>query len=264
MSEMTTDHQKDFGQWSWAVLSRTSQAIVIYSFLMLAALGVTYWVSLTDTHTLRGVGIWAKPMKFMAATALFVLTTVWLVRLVGQDIDKRRSFQWIACLMVTTSLFEVAYITYQATQGEASHYNTTDPIRALLFGVMAFAAVGLTASQAWLAWVIWTSRKHAGYTVTTLSVLIALALTFGLSTISGFLLGANQPPPGPGMAITGWHWHQDLRPSHFMAVHAQQLIPVLGLLAVYWFGRFALMGLIIGSSLYLLIWFYLTQLGMAA
>lgn len=89
-----------------------------------------------------------------------------------------------------------------------------------------------------------------------------MALTFGLSTISGFLLGANQPLPGPGMAITGWHWHQDLRPSHFLAVHAQQLIPVLGLLAVHWFGRFALMGLVIGSSLYWLVWLYLTWLGL--
>jgi hypothetical protein len=166
--------------------------------------------------------------------------------------------------MVITSLFEVVYITFQATQGEASHYNTTDPIRALLFGVMALAAVGLTASQAWLAWVIWQSSRKAPMTVTTLSVLIALVLTFGLSTISGFLLGANQPPPGPGMVLTGWHWHQDIRPSHFLAVHAQQLIPLLGLLSVYWLGRFASMGLLIGSSLYLLVWLYLTRLGMVA
>jgi len=264
MGEIATDRVQVFGPWSWAALSRTSQAVVIYSFLMLVALCVTYLVSLNDSHTLRGVGIWAKPMKFMAATALFAMTTVWLVRLVGQDIDQRRSFQWIAYLMVITSLFEVVYITFQATQGEASHYNTTDPIRALLFGVMALAAVGLTASQAWLAWVIWQSSRKAPMTVTTLSVLIALVLTFGLSTISGFLLGANQPPPGPGMVLTGWHWHQDIRPSHFLAVHAQQLIPLLGLLSVYWLGRFASMGLLIGSSLYLLVWLYLTRLGMVA
>jgi len=260
----TTAHQQALRRWSWVALSRTSQAIVIYSFLMLVALCVTCLVSLNDAHTLGGVGIWAKPMKFMAATALFSLTTVWLVRLVDQDIDQRRSFQWIAYLMVTTSFFEVAYITYQATLGEASHYNTTDPIRTLLFGLMAFAAVVLTASQAWLAWVIWQSRANARMTVTTMSVLIALVLTFGLSTVSGFMLGANQPPLGPGMAITGWHWQQDLRPSHFLAVHAQQLIPALGLLSVYLLGRFASTGLIIGSSLYLLVWFYLTRLGMAA
>ncbi len=264
MHEMATDYQQALGHWSWAALSRTSQAVAIYSFMMLAALCVTYLASLNDPHTLRGVGIWAKPMKFMAATALFALTTVWMVRLVGQGIDQRLSFQWIACLMVATSLFEVAYITYQATQGEASHYNTTDQFRALLFVVMALAAVVLTASQAWLAWVIWQSRSNAPMTVATLSVMIALVLTFGLSTCSGFLLGANQPPPGPGMVLTGWHWHQDIRPSHFLAVHAQQFIPVLGLVSVYLLGRFASIGLLIGSSLYLLFWFYLTWLGMAA
>jgi hypothetical protein len=90
MREIATDHQQVFGQWSWAALSRTSQAVVLYGFLMLVALCVTYLVSLNDPHTLRGVGIWAKPMKFMAATALFAVTTVWLVRLVGQDIDQKQ------------------------------------------------------------------------------------------------------------------------------------------------------------------------------
>jgi hypothetical protein len=247
---------------SWSALSPTSQALVIYGVLMLLALGFTYIVSLGDSQTLRGVGIWAKPMKFMAATALFALTTVWLVSLVGQRIDQKASFKWIAGLIVLTSLFEVVYITYQAVQGEASHYNTSDPIRAIMFGLMAIAAVGLTASQAWLAWVIWQSRTDDRVSVVTLSVLIALVLTFALSTFSGFLLGASQPPAGAGMPITGWHWHQDLRPSHFLAVHAQQLIPVLGMVAVYAFGRFARAGLIVGSAFYLTAWLYLTWVGL--
>lgn len=59
-------------------LSFASKALLIYGGLMGLALGLTYWVSLSDARTLRDVGIWVKPMKFMAATALFVWTTVWL------------------------------------------------------------------------------------------------------------------------------------------------------------------------------------------
>lgn len=245
-------------------LSSTSRFLVMYGGLMFLALCLTYFVSINDFQTLRGVGIWAKPMKFMAATALFVWTTVWLISLVDQNIDRCFSFKWIAWLIVTTSLFEVIYITYQAAQGEASHYNISDPIRALMFGVMALAAVGLTASQAWLAWVIWQSRTNQHVSAVTLSVLIALVFTFVLSTISGFLLGAHQPPAGQGMPVTGWHLHLDLRPSHFLAVHAQQLIPVLGLMAFYALGRFARMGLLIGSAFYIIVWLWLTFMGLSA
>jgi hypothetical protein len=254
---------------SWLALSRSSQFLVVYAALMVLALAVTYLVSLGDTQTLRGVGIWAKPMKFMAATALFAATTVWLVSLVDQRrdratdqlIDQTRAFKGVTWLIVVTSLFEVAYITFRATQGEASHYNTSDPVRAILFGVMAVAAVGLTASQAWLAWIIWRMRPAGRVSVITLSVLIALVMTFALSTVSGFMLGASQPPAGAGMPITGWHWYQDLRPSHFLAVHAQQLIPLLGLGAVYAFGQYARTAVVMGSVLYFGVWGFLAWVG---
>ncbi len=255
---------------SWSGLSRSSQFLVVYAALMVLALAVTYLVSLGETQTLRGVGIWAKPIKFMAATALFAVTTVWLVSLVDrrggqatdqandQPIDQIRAFKGVTWLIVVTSLFEVAYITFRASQGEASHYNTSDPVRAILFGVMAVAAVGLTASQAWLAWIIWRMRPAGRVSVMTLSVLIALVMTFALSTVSGFMLGASQPPAGAGMPITGWHWHQDLRPSHFLAVHAQQLIPLLGLGAAYAFDQYARTAVVMGSVFYFGAWLMLS------
>jgi hypothetical protein len=49
-------------------------------------------------------------------------------------------------------LFEVAYIAYKAALGSASHYNTSDSWHTAMFGLMAIAAIGLTASQGWLAW----------------------------------------------------------------------------------------------------------------
>lgn len=173
----------------------------------------TYALSWIDVRTLRDVGIWAKPMKFMAGTALFALTTVWLTLLVPGKVGQSQSFQWIAALIIVTSLFEVVYITYQAARGEGSHYNTTDPVRAMMFGLMALAAVGLVASQAWLAWVIWKALGTAVLTPTTWAVILGLALTFVLSTVSGFMLGAKQPPAGVGWPVVGWHTWQDLRPA---------------------------------------------------
>lgn len=245
-------------KFDWSALSFASKILIAYGALMWLACGLTYFLSLTDTRTLRDVGVWIKPMKFMAATALFAWTTVWVSHLAGSSITNTSAYNWICALIVSTSFFEVAYITYQGSQGAASHYNTSDPLHALLFGVMAVAAVGLTASQGWLAWEIWKANQGSEISVTTLGVVIGLTLTLVLSTVSGFLLGGNQPPAGQGLPIVGWHLYKDIRPSHFLGVHAQQFIPLLGLCAERFFGGYSTQGLVIGTALYAAAWALLT------
>jgi hypothetical protein len=244
----------DWIDLQWQSLSWASKFLVVYALIMLACLLLTYAWSLNDHRFIREVGIWVKPMKFMASTALFAFTTVWVLKVAHSSVDRTEVFGWIVALLVATSLFEVVYITYQASQGSGSHYNVSDPFHAFMFGVMAIAAVGLTASQAWLAWEIWKEQKSADIPVETLGVIIGLVLTFVLSTISGFMLGGNQPPAGQGTPIVGWHLYKDIRPAHFLGVHAQQFIPILGLLAAKFMGSFAQTGLIAGSLLYVALW----------
>jgi hypothetical protein len=238
----------------WQSLSGSSKFLVNYGLIMFIALIFTYAWSLNDDRLIRDVGVWLKPMKFMAATSIFALTTVWVLQIAHSNIDQTEVFTYIIALLVSTSLFEVVYISYQASHGEASHYNVGDPFHAFMFSVMGIAAVGLTASQAWLAWEIWKEQRGAGMPVETLGVIIGLSLTFILSTISGFMLGGNQPPAGQGMPIVGWHYYKDIRPAHFLGVHAQQLIPLWGLIAAKFMGAFAHSGLIAGSIAYVVLW----------
>ncbi len=258
MSLSFLDLSQKFIALNWSALSLASKVLVIYGGLMLAALGITYLVSLTDIRTIRDVGVWVKPMKFMAATVLFAWTTVWLVSIAHTSVGNTQTYSWITALLILTSLFEVVYITYQGSQGEASHYNNSDVLHMILFGVMAIAAVGLTATQAWLAWEIWQEQKTMGLSVVTLGVVIGLLLTFIFSTVSGFLLGGNQPPAGVGLPVVGWHLYRDIRPSHFLGVHAQQFIPLLGLLVERFLGQYANVGLIAGSAAYVSAWIFLT------
>lgn len=248
----------------WSGLSTPQKILGLYGVLMALVLVPTLALFWVDVRTLREVGIWAKPMKFMAGTALFALTTVWLTTLVPGQVGRDQSFQWIAALIIVTSLFEVVYISYQASLGEGSHYNTTDPFRAILFGLMAVAAVGLVASQAWLAWVIWKALGTAVLTPTLLAVLLGLSLTFVLSTVSGFMLGAKQPPAGVGWPVVGWHTWQDLRPAHFLAVHAQQFIPLTGILAERVAGQAARPAVLAFTGAYIAAWFTLSGMGLLA
>jgi len=251
------NHWYKYQEWiglEWQLLSLTSKFLVGYGLLMLIALILTYLVSLNDHRLIRDVGVWVKPMKFMAATALFALTTVWVLKVAHSNVDQTNTYVWTVALLVCTSLFEVVYISYQASQASASHYNVSDPFHAFMFGVMGLAAVGLTASQAWLAWEIWKEQRGANMPVETLGVVIGLTMTFVLSTISGFMLGGNQPPAGQGLPIVGWHLYKDIRPAHFLGVHAQQLIPLWGLIAAKFMGSFSYAGLLWGSMVYVVLW----------
>jgi len=239
------------------MLSTPSLVLLIYGGLMLLAFTVTFVVSLNDARTLREVGIWIKPMKFMAATTIFAWTSVWVVMLSRSTVAATRVWGWIAALLISTSLFEVVYITYKAAQGGGSHYNTSSPLNAALFALMGIAALALVASQAWLAWEIW-KRRTPERSVITLSVVIGLSFTFLLSAISGFLLGGNQPPPGQGLPFLGWHLFADIRPAHFMGVHAQQLVPLIGMLAVKFAGKHARQVIVVCSVSYAVLWVMLT------
>ncbi len=246
---------------AWQAMTTGSRMLIAYGAFMWLALALTWLLSAHDVRTIRDIGVWVKPMKFMAATALFAWTTVWVSHLANPSVTNGAAYNWICALIISTSLFEVVYITFQASQGAASHYNTSDPMHALLFGVMALAAVGLTATQGWLGWEIWKNTQQTS--VVTQSVVTGLLLTFLFSTVSGFLLGGNQPPAGQGLPIVGWHLHHDIRPSHFLGVHAQQLIPLWGLFAERFLGTYATQGLHIGSAFYAITWAALTWAAVA-
>jgi hypothetical protein len=85
-----------------------------------------------------------------------------------------------------------------------------------------------------------------------------LTLTFVLSTVSGFLLGGNQPPGGQGLPVVGWHLHKDIRPSHFLGVHAQQLIPLWAILVDRVMGPYSKQVLAAGTGVYVIAWGLLT------
>ena len=96
-------------------------------------------------------------------------------------------------------------------------------------------ALALSATQPALAWLLLRHADPQRAPAYRLAVVIGLVLTFVLGASVGGLLSGMQPPETAALPIVGWSLAGgDLRPAHFLGIHAQQAFPLVGLLVVGW------------------------------
>jgi hypothetical protein len=251
----TSAHAAQPGDSPWAALWRREPRLVAFALLMLllmlpAAIGLGL-----DDRALRGVNVWVKPMKFMASVALLALTTAWFAPLLPAAVRRGRSFSLLVWTLIATGGFEVGYITLQAALGQASHYNVGDPLHAALYTLMGSAAMVLTATQPWLAWLIWRHGDRRIAPAYRLGVLLGLGLTFVLGASVGILLGGGQPATGVGLPVVGWSRSMgDLRVAHFVGIHAGQVLPLAGFALARWRPSAAVAAVWAATALWTALW----------
>ena len=190
-----------------------------------------------DDRTLRDVNVWIKPIKFAFSIAVLALTTAWFIGHLPIAHRSGRAIDWIVWLLIGTGSFELAYITLQAGLGEASHYNVGDALHGAMYTLMGLAALVLTATQPMLAWQLYRHPDPGRPAVYRHAVLIGLVLTFVFGASVGMLLGGLEPPSGGAaggatLPLLGWSLGGgDLRPAHFVGIHAEQVLPFIGFAA---------------------------------
>lgn len=236
-------------------LWRREPRLVAFALLMLALMIPAVIGLGVDERMLRGVNIWVKPIKFMASVALLALTTAWFAAQLPASVRRSRVFSALVWMLIATGGFEVGYITLQAALGEASHYNLSDRLHQTLYSLMGLGALLLTATQPWLAWLIWRHGDRSVAPAYRRAVLLGLTLTFVLGASVGMVLGGRQPPAGAGLPVVGWSLTGgDLRVAHFIGIHAGQVLPVLGFLLAAWWPRVALRGVWLGTAVWVVLW----------
>lgn len=216
-------------------------AAVGVAFLMLAAVSAA--LSTVDGRTLYAdVSVWAKPAKFFLSGGLLMLTSAWFFGFVRPERREARALRWSVRVLIATAVFELAYITFQAAQGEASHYNRSDLLHQAMFVLMGVAAVAMLATKIPLALEI-SRRPVAGLAPALKSaVVLGLWMTVVLGTLTGMYLGAQTGhsvgADGGAAPIFGWNrLGGDLRVAHFFGMHAEQILPVVAALAGAILGR---------------------------
>lgn len=204
-----------------------------YGGLLMALLLPMALAWAVDDRVLRDANVWIKPMKFSFSIAVLAWTTAWFVGHLPVEHRDSRAVDRIVWLLIGAGSFELAYITLQAALGEGSHYNVGSSLHAVMYMLMGVAALVLTVTQPMLAWQLARHPDLQRPAVYRHAVTVGLVLTFVLGAGIGGLLSAKQPPVGgASLPLMGWAlFGGDLRPAHFVGIHAEQILPVVGFAA---------------------------------
>ncbi len=208
--------------------------LTVFGLALLALLLPMAVALLIDDRSLRGAIVWVKPMKFAASISLLAFTTAWFVGYLPRAVRSSGAVSLIVWMLIGAGGFELAYITLQASLGQASHYNVGDAFHGSMYTLMGIGAIALTATQPMLAWQLHRNPDPTRPLAMRQAVMLGLVLTFVLGASAGGLLSGLQPPAtGPLLPVVGWSLGGgDLRPAHFLGIHAGQLLPLIGFAAV--------------------------------
>ncbi len=221
-----------------SVIIRRQPVLAGLGMMFLAAMVPTGLAAMLDPEAFDGVNQWVKPMKFQASLAVFLLTLAWCAGYLTPHPGATRALRWIVPVAVVTSFYEAVYITWQAAHGQASHWNTTDPLHRALWALMGVGAMLLSYTAFALALSL---RRHGDPRLAPafrLSLVLGLALTFILGAATGIVMAvagshfADHFASEPGLPVLGWSTvGGDWRPPHFLGMHAGQVLPVVGAFA---------------------------------
>ncbi len=220
-------HTRRTGAWAAALFVAAPPLAWAGLFLLFASVP-TLLLILLDPRQLHGASVWIKPWKFQLSTGVYLWTLAWV--LAGLPAARRsgwlvRSLVWVA---IASAVFEVAYITWQAAWGRASHFNVATPFDATMYTLMGVGAVLLSSTSLVLGVLVLRSRRFALTDDLRQAIGWGLVLTFFLGTGFGAYLSAQPghwvaalPSDADGMLLTGWSRSGgDLRVAHFFGIHA--------------------------------------------
>ena len=210
------------------LLTRTA---IAFTFLFLTVYALTFF----DVRLLYGVSVWEKPSKFFLSLAIHMATLAWGISLLPAEQQRSRGIRIASLAFLAAAVFEMAFMTYQSSLGEASHFNRSTPFHEMMYSLMGLGALTLTVTTAYLGWRIRQVGTTPVHFAAGWSFMVSAVAT---SAVAGFLASGNSHWIGGDQTdATGlpfFHWSTtggDLRPAHFAALHLMQAVP---LIAWFW------------------------------
>jgi glucan phosphoethanolaminetransferase (alkaline phosphatase superfamily) len=218
---------------------RPGQLAVLTALSIALLVLIAAW-AVVDARTLDGAPVWAKPAKFALSFAVLFGTLALVARRLSPEWRDGRTLRVTVAVMATAMIFEMAYMIVMAARHEASHFNLSTPFAAQMYRLMGLGAVSLMTGV--LVFGIFALRDAKadlgpalrrgvgwGFILSFVSTLV----TAGYMSAAGTHVGVV-PEDAATLPLSGWSATVgDIRPAHFLALHAMQILPLAGL----WFDR---------------------------
>jgi hypothetical protein len=209
-------------------LKSRNETLFFYGLICLGLAIVFLIMTKITTTQVYGVNSWFKPFKFAFSTFLFSWAMAWYCHYLSNF--NILLFNWSVIILLG---FEIVYITLMASKGQISHYNLSTPFYSGLFSLMAMAATLVTLYTAYVGFLFFSQ------TFPELPNHYLWAIRFGIMifvifAFEGFVMGSRLSHSvgaindNSNWFIVGWSKTVgDLRVSHFIGMHALQVLPVL-------------------------------------
>jgi hypothetical protein len=190
-----------------------------------------FGIGLVDNQQFNGVNAWDKPAKFALSLALHGATLVWGMQHASQATRHSKSVRFAALLFVLATTFEMFWITFQASRGQGSHFNTEGLLPGIMYGIMGIGSLCLTGITIFMGWKILRSGSSVMQLATGYGFILSGVLT---TIVAGYMSSGTGHWVGGDLSdATGlgfFHWSTtggDLRVPHFAALHIAQALPFL-------------------------------------
>ena len=194
-----------------------------------------YTLIYLDARLLYGVSVWEKPSKFFLSLAIHMATLAWGISLLPAEQQRSLGIRIASYAFLAAAVFEMGYMIFQSSLGEASHFNRSSAFHDVMYSLMGLGALTLTVTTAYFGWRIRRSGTTLMHFAAGWSFMVsAAATTFVagyLASGSGHWIGGDQTD---ATGLPFFHWSTtggDLRVAHFAALHLMQAVP---LIAWFW------------------------------
>lgn len=220
----------------WLDESLRRQAMLTrYALVLLAVLVPVLLAPIVDPRMLGDVSVWTKPAKFLSSLAIYALTFAWFMGYVAPEKRRTLPMRGAVGAIVVACTFELVWIIWQGANGLQSHFNADTTFFLVMYALMGVFSLLLVVALLPLAWQIWrhpaNGLRPEFRLALVLGLLVTVALGGGLGVYMSQQAGHAVGASGGQVPVFGWNrLGGDLRVAHFLGIHAEQALPLLGAL----------------------------------
>jgi hypothetical protein len=208
---------------------KTRNETLFYFGLVCFGLAIIFLLlSRVSSAEVQGVNAWNKPLKFALSIFLYVWAMAWYCHYL-YDFNIK-PFNWAVIILLG---FEVIYIALQAGKGQLSHFNVSTPLHSTLYTLMGLAAALVTIYTTYVG-VLFFIQSFPSLPVHYIWAIRLAIVIFVIFSFEGFLMGSRMNHSVGALNdnstwfVVGWSKTVgDLRVSHFIGMHALQVLPIL-------------------------------------